>query len=108
MLTLNANKYVNVGGLCNLIYGRGQYQNQSSNMLNGGFWTTYTGKQYEIVSSVMFNSFKNLENGGIVDNDYILNPQYSIQARNIPVNISNAQSAYRNFNYFFNLIVSSN
>ena len=102
LLTLNANKYVNVGGLCNLIYGRGQYQNQSSNMLNGGFWTTYTGKQYEIVSSVMFNSFKNLENGGIVDNDYILNPQYSIQARNIPVNISNAQSAYRNFNYFFN------
>jgi hypothetical protein len=102
MLTLNANKYVNVGGLCNLIYGRGQYLNQSSNMLNGGFWTTYTGKQYEIVSSVMFNSFKNRVNGGITDNNYILNPQYSIQANNIPVNFSNAQSAYRNFNYFFN------
>ena len=102
MLTMNANKYVNVGGLCNLIYGRGQYQYQSSNMLNGGFWTTYTGKQYEIVSSVMFNSFKNRENGGIADNNYILNPQYSIQARNIPVNLSNAQSKYRNFNYFFN------
>ena len=58
MLTMNANKRVNVGGLCNLIYGRGQYQNQSSNMLNGGFWTTYTGGQYEIVSSVMFNSFR--------------------------------------------------
>lgn len=102
MLTLNANKYVNVGGLCNLIYGRGQYQNQSSNMLNGGFWTTYTGKQYEIVSSVMFNSFKNRENGGITDNSYILTPQYSLQANNIPVNFSNAQSVYRNFNYFFN------
>ena len=102
MLTLNANKYVNVGGLCNLIYGRGQYLNQSSNMLNGGFWTTYTGKQYEIVSSVMFNSLKNRETGGITDNNYILNPQYSIQANNIPVNFSNAQSAYRNFNYFFN------
>lgn len=102
MLTMNANKHVNVGGLCNLIYGRGQYQYQSSNMLNGGFWTTYTGKQYEIVSSVMFNSFKNRENGGIESNDYILNPQYSFQARNIPVNMSNSQSAYRNFNYFFN------
>ena len=103
MLTMNANKYVNVGGLCNLIYGRGQYQNQSSNMLNGGFWTTYTGKQYEIVSSVMFNSFKNRENGGIADVNYIINPQYSsIQATNIPVKISNAQSAYRNFDYFFN------
>jgi hypothetical protein len=102
MLTMNANKHVNVGGLCNLIYGRGQYQYQSSNMLNGGFWTTYTGKRYEIVSSVMFNSFKNRENGGIEDNDYILNPQYSIQARNIPVNLQNSQSQYRNFNYFFN------
>ena len=102
MLTLNANKHLNVGGLCNLIYGRGQYQYQSSNMLNGGFWTTYTGKQYEVVSSVMFNSFKNRENGGISDNNYILNPQYSIQASNIPINFSNVQSAYRNFNYFFN------
>ena len=102
MLTLNANKHLNVGGLCNLIYGRGQYQYQSSNMLNGGFWTTYTGKQYEVVSSVMFNSFKNRENGGISNNNYILNPQYSIQASNIPVNFSNVQSAYRNFNYFFN------
>ena len=102
MLTMNANKHVNVGGLCNLIYGRGQYQFQSSNMLNGGFWATYTGKRYEIVSSVMFNSFKNRENGGIEDNNYILNPQYSIQARNIPVNLQNSQSQYRNFNYFFN------
>ena len=94
MLTMNANKHVNVGGLCDLIYGRGQYQFQSSNMLNGGFWTTYTGKSYEIVSSVMFNSFKNRENGGIVDNRYITDPMSvigasSIQARNIPVNIAN-------------------
>jgi hypothetical protein len=107
MLTMNANKNLNVGGLCNIIYGRGQYLYQSSNMLNGGFWATYTGKSYEIVSSVMFNSFKNRENGGVVDNRYIIDPMSiigtsSIQARNIPVNINNAQSAYRNFNYFFN------
>jgi hypothetical protein len=103
MLTMNANKRVNVGGLCNLIYGRGQYQNQSSNMLNGGFWTTYTGGQYEIVSSVMFNSFKNRENGGVADINYVLNPAYAnIKATNIPVRMTAAQSAYRNFNYFFN------
>jgi hypothetical protein len=50
----------------------------------------------------MFNSFKNRENGGIQDNDIILKPQYSTQARNIPVNLQNSQSQYRNFNYFFN------
>lgn len=102
LLTMNGNKHLNVGGLCNLIYGRGQYQYQSSNMLNGGFWATYTGKKYEFVSSVMFNSFKNRENGGIQDINNIINPSYSIQAGNIPVNMQNSQSAYRNFNYFYN------
>lgn len=107
LLTLNANKYVNVGGLCNFIYGRGQYQSQSSQMLTGGFWTSYTGKRYELNSTVMFNSFKNKENGGIVDNRYITDTESiigtsNIAANNIPVNMDNTQSSYRNFVYFFN------
>lgn len=107
LLTMNANKYVNFGGMCNFIYGRGQYQNQSAQALTGGFWTTYTGKRYELVASVMFNSMKNRENGGIIDNNYILDPKEvigvgNIQANNIPVNMNQAQSMYRNHNYFFN------
>ena len=106
LLTLNANKYLNIGGLCNFIYGRGQYQNQSSQMVNGGFWSSYTGKKYEFVASVMFNSYKNLENGGVADYDYILDPLSSlgvkkINAYNIPVNFKSAQIKYRNFSYFF-------
>lgn len=107
LLTLNANKYVNVGGLCNFIYGRGQYQYQSSQMLTGGFWTSYTGKRYELNATVMFNSFKNKENGGIADDRYITDPegligQTSIAANNIPVNMDQSQSSYRNYVYFFN------
>lgn len=106
LLTLNANKYLNIGGLCNFIYGRGQYQNQSSQMINGGFWSSYTGKKYEFVASVMFNSYKNLENGGVANLDYILDPVSSlgvrnINAYNIPVNFKCAQINYRNFYYFF-------
>ena len=106
LLTLNANKHLNIGGLCNFIYGRGQYQNQSSQMVNGGFWTSYTGKKYEFVASVMFNSYKNLENGGVANYDYILDPVSSlgvksINAYNIPVKFKCAQTRYRNFSYFF-------
>ena len=107
LLTLNANKRVNVGGLCNFIYGRGQYQYQSSQMLNGGFWTSYNGDRYELNATVMFNSFKNRENGGIIDNNYINDPESvigtsTIQANNIPVNMENSQSKYRNFTYLLN------
>lgn len=107
MLTLNANKRVNVGGLCNFIYGRGQYQHQASQMLTGGFWTAYGGERYELNASVMFNSFKNRENGGIIDNNYIMDPEAvigtsTIQANNIPVNMDGTKSSYRNFAYYLN------
>lgn len=107
MLTLNANKRVNIGGLCNFIYGRGQYQFQSSQMLSGGFWTAYNGDKYEMNASIMFNSFKNRENGGIVDDRYITDPKSiiganSIQANNIPVNMDKTKSQYRNFAYHLN------
>lgn len=105
MITMNANKHLNVGGLCNFIYGRGQYANQATRMLNGGFWTAYSGKRYEFNASIMFNDYKWLENGGISPDayHYILDPGgSSINANNIPVNMQNAQSRYRNYNYFYN------
>lgn len=107
LLTLNANRRVNVGALCNFIYGRGQYQYQASEMLNGGFWTSYDGDRYELNATAMFNSFKNRENGGIIDNNYIIDPEKvigtsTIQANNIPVNMDQTQSKYRNFTYLLN------
>lgn len=101
LISLNANKFINFGGLCNFIYGRGQYQYQSSNMVNGGFWFRFTGKPYELNVSVMFNSYKNRENGGIADNNYILN-RSGVSAENIPVNLTSAQSKYRDNCYYFN------
>lgn len=107
LLTLNANRRVNVGGLCNFIYGRGQYQHTATQMLNGGFWTSYDGDKYQLNAAVMFNSFKNRENGGIVDDNYIINPESligtsNIEAINIPVNMDQTKSEYRNFTYLLN------
>ncbi len=101
LLTLNANKRFNIGGLCNFIYGRGQYQSQSTRMVTGGLWSSYDGERYEMRVSVFLNSFKNRENGGISDLDYLLSGR-NIAANNYPVNLSNAQSNYRNFNYYLN------
>ena len=47
LLTMNVNKYINVGGLFNYIYGRAQYAHQASSLQNGGVWASYTGRQYE-------------------------------------------------------------
>jgi len=101
LLTINANKYISFGGLCNFIYGRGQYQYQSSNMVNGGFWVRYTGKPYELNAAAMFNSYKNLENGGISDYGYILNGT-KIDANSMPVRMNDAESKYRDYCYLLN------
>lgn len=101
LFTMNANKFISLGGLCNFIYGRGQYKNQSSNMVNGGFFFRYTGKPYELNLSVMFNDYKNRENGGIEDNSYILAAR-DIEAINMPVNFEGAQSKYRDYCYHLN------
>jgi len=101
LITLNANKYLSFGGLCDFIYGRGQYQYQSSNMVNGGIWARYTGKPYELNAAIMFNYYKNRENGGVSDLNYILNGS-GIQASSMPVKMSGAESKYRDYCYLLN------
>ena len=106
LFTMNANKSTNFGGLVNLIYGRGQYANQASRMLNGGFWGSYNGRHYSAQGVVMFNNFKNHESGGITDRNYVLDPTSlvgtaDLNPSNIPVNL-NAVSGYANNIYYFN------
>lgn len=71
LYSMNFNKYLNVGGLFNFVLGRGRYQNQISRAVNGGFWSSYSGKRYEYNFLVMFNDFRNQENGGLQNVDSI-------------------------------------
>ncbi len=104
LFTMNANKRLNFGGLVNLIYGRGQYANQATRLVNGGFWGSYNGRRYSAQGVVMFNNFKNHENGGIADRNYILDPNAlggGLGVADIPTNL-NAIVGYVNNLYYYN------
>ncbi|MDD3405985.1 MAG: putative porin [Paludibacteraceae bacterium] len=107
LLTMNANKRLNIGGLFNYIYARGQYANQGAELINGGFWMSYENKHYSGNAVIMFNRFKNHENGGISDPAFILNPSSivgssSYSSKDIPTNLTGVVSGYNNDIYFYN------
>lgn len=100
--TMNANSRLNFGGLVDLIYGRGQYANQATRMVNGGLWGSYNGRRYSAQGVMMFNNFRNHESGGITDRDYILHPDeaLNIEANNIPTNLNAIVGYVDNFFYY--------
>lgn len=106
LFTMNVNRHLNLGGLGNLIYARGQYANQTARAFNGGLFASYSGKQYAFNFMLMFNNHKNYENGGISDSTYVLHPEEiggSFRSYNIPTNFNgNAYSKYRNNIVFLN------
>lgn len=102
LYTMNFNKYLNFGGLFNFILGRGRYKYQVSRALNGGFWGSYSGKRYEFNMAVMFNDFRNQENGGIKDvNALNRSSQYKYLATNFSDAVK-AISTYKSAIFYFN------
>jgi len=100
IFSMNINKYLNVGGLVNFIYGRGQLQNQTSRMTNGGFFASYSGKRYAFNAVFMVNDFRNFENGGILDTAQLSDKTKTFNTLDIKLN--NAISYYRSYIYFYN------
>ena len=98
--SININKYLNVGGLVNFISGRGQFQNQTSRMTNGGFFASYGGKRYAFNAVFMVNDFRNYENGGIVDTAQLYNNMYKYSM--LDVKINDAVSYYKSNIYYLN------
>ncbi|MDR1592040.1 MAG: putative porin [Prevotellaceae bacterium] len=100
LFTFNANKYINIGGLTNLIYGRGQYPKQGTKALNAGFWGSLSGKRYTLNAMIMFNNFRNLENGGLADLSQLRDDE--IAPNYMKTSLTAAASGYRNNIYFLN------
>jgi hypothetical protein len=101
LYSMNFNKYLNVGGLVNLVYGRGQYQNQNTRTVNGGFFGSYSGKRYAFNAVVMFNDFRNYENGGIADTASLYeNDLYRYSS--LETKLSNAVSSYKSSIFYLN------
>jgi len=104
LFTANANKNLNFGALLDYIYARGEYKNQSVKRFAGSLFGSYTGKKYSASGVISTNSLSNLENGGIADVSYILNPPYGYETpENIPVRIGvGAQSSFKQSQLYFN------
>lgn len=104
LFTANANKNLNFGALIDYIYARGEYKNQSAKRFAGTLFGSFNGKRYSATGALSVNSISNVENGGITDVSYILNPPYGYEKpENIPVRIGvAAQSTFKQSQFYFN------
>lgn len=103
---VNANKRLGFGFNIDYVYGRGKYQNQSTALFNGNLFAYYLGDKYNMHFSFINDNLKVAENGGIVDDRYIINPLEMAQGGKtygndeIPTNLSsiwNHNTGYHGF-----------
>lgn len=73
-LAINANKRIGVGILFDYLYGRGQYNSQSTAFFNASLYGYYRGDRYQAYLLASRYHQKMAENGGITDDRYITDP----------------------------------
>lgn len=97
----NVNKQIQVGGGLNLVTGRGQYNYQADRRFSYRLFASYIGDRYQIQAAFNNYNFVTQENGGITNDDYILDPASlqggsdKIDERSIPVNLTKAFNRLR-------------
>jgi hypothetical protein len=102
LFTQNINKEWNAGFDYQLISSIGRYDAQQVENRHFRFFSSYSGEKYEIHGSYVYNKADQLENGGIIDEDYIFNPEeYDYgQTENIPVHFYSASNRIDNHQLF--------
>lgn len=103
-LSMNTNKRTNLTGMFDYLYNRGRYMDQSNKGLIASLYGSYNGKHYSAYGAFFLQNFKNYENGGLSNTDYITNPsQYSeYTSITMPVNLTGNQSGYSTMSLFYN------
>ena len=96
--TQNIRPFWNAGFRYNLISSDGRYMNQKSKAYNFSLFSSYEYERLAISFFLNQNNGKFIENGGITVKKYIRDT--TINAENIPVNLSNTSNSYRNFNFY--------
>lgn len=102
-LTMNMGKKLNVGFDFDYVYSRGFYNSLSNKQVSYDFYASYIGDKYKMHAFFHNNNFTNVENGGISDLDYILNPDaeniknagFSGKSLDIPVRIQDTWNKLR-------------
>lgn len=104
--SMNMNKRMAFGFKFDYQYGRGYYANQAAANFNAGLFASYMGKHYQL--HAMYNNyyFKQNENGGITDDEYITNPENKAEGRktyesnNIPVRLEGSSNRNHNMSVY--------
>lgn len=92
----NVNKGIGVGAFADYIHSKGCYANLAVKNFNFGFTVYYTGNRYEMQALYQQYNSLNRENGGITDDNYILDPASlqggvsKIEPQSIPTRLSDA------------------
>lgn len=96
--TQNILPFWNAGFRYNLISSDGRYMNQKSKAYNFSLFSSYERERFAVSFFINQNNGHFYENGGVADKKYIRDT--TIAAENVPVNLSNVQNTYRNFNLY--------
>ena len=103
--TNNAGKHFNLGGIFDYMYGQGFYSNQSTSFMNASVWSSYRSERYNFHFYYQHNFMKMGENGGIIDERDITNPEaqaYKYASNDIPVYLDNTWGRQEHDVLFFN------
>jgi len=107
-VSANANKYLNLGASYEILYARGFYHRSSTRSKLANLFGNYQSPRYEAFWRVSYNTFENMENGGIIDTRYITHPlqmsggMREYESLNIPTNLNDASSKLKNLQVFLN------
>lgn len=104
----NLNEKFQFGANLDYIYSKGSYANQAVKNLIWGLSSSYMGDRYEY--QTFFNHYNGLnqDNGGITDDLYITDPaelqggQTTIDAKNIPTNLTAARTRMKGQEFYMN------
>ncbi len=109
-LSLNFGKKLNVGFDVDYLYTRGFYQSQSAKHLEWAFYGSYIADRHQLHAFINPFDYTNAENGGIVNDYDITNPESSnatspdrpLQSTEIPVHYINTWNRFKGTRYFLN------
>ncbi|WP_010424603.1 putative porin [Anaerophaga thermohalophila] len=104
LFTQNINEDWNFGFNYKLISSVGKYEAQKADNRFFRFFSSYSGEKYSVHGSFFYGKTDQLENGGLLDDDPVFNPEkYDYgQPENIPVIFMDASSRIDNYKVFLN------
>lgn len=108
LFSANANKRTQVGAMMDYLYSKGIYSNQAAKDFSWGLSTSYIGERVEFQAYGFQYSLTAQANGGITDDRYITDPaevqggQNSVQAKQIPTRLTQAQNRVYGTEFYAN------